>query len=105
MARPLNFIEYASVAAAGVAGLASIPSGADNAVIRVDSGTARWSETASVMINASIGLLMSAVDPPFRIDGGGGASGGLARFRFAAVGGAAAIQVLYYGYEGRTFAL
>jgi hypothetical protein len=104
VARPLNFIETASGASGIVIGLASIPSGADNAVIRVDGGTVRWSETASIMLTASSGILLSGADPPFRIDGGGAPSGGLSRFR-AYVMGSAAIQVLYYSYEGRSFIL
>lgn len=98
MAKPLNFIETASGASGVVVGFASIPSGADNAVIRLDSGTARWSETASTMLTASSGLILSAADPPFRIDG-------LTKFRFYPMGGGAALQALYYAYEGRSFVL
>lgn len=99
MARALNFIETASGASGVVIGLASIPSGADNAVIRFEAGTARWSETSGSWLSATAvpsgrGLVISGADPPFRIDG-------LSTFRFIPVGGAAAVNVLYYGYEGR----
>jgi len=91
-----QFIEYASSAAAAVAKLASIPSGADNAIIRADSGTMRWSETTGSWLNASIGPLLSSADPPFRI----GVGVPLSAFAFCPVGGAGAIMVSYYSYRG-----
>jgi hypothetical protein len=97
MAQTRNFLEVASVAAAQAPRfLASIPSGADNAIIRADVGTYRWSESNGSWLNASIGILMSAADPPFRVGG----PPGLAAFSFVAVGGAAAINVAYYTYTG-----
>jgi hypothetical protein len=97
VARALNFIETASAASGVLTGFASTPSGADNAIIRVDTGTARWSQSAS-FFSASAGLLISAADPPFRIDE-------LSKFKFIPMGGGAAFQALYYAYEGRTFSL
>jgi hypothetical protein len=94
VARPLQFCEYASGASGVLTGFASIPSGADNAIIRMESGTARWSETTGSYLTASTGLLISAADPPFRIELP-------SRFRIYPMAGAAAIQTLYYGYEGR----
>lgn len=105
MARPAQFLEMASGAANALVGLASVPSGADNAIIRCDAGTVRWSETNGSWLTASIGPLLSSVDSAFRIDGGGAPSGGLARFKFVPVGGAGAVQVSYYYYEGRSFNL
>lgn len=96
MARPLQFLELASGASGVLRSLASIPSGADNAVIKFDSGTARWSETSGSWLTASTGLLMSQADPPLRIES-------LTKFQFYPMGGAAAVSVLYYGYEGRMY--
>jgi hypothetical protein len=96
MAESRQFIEYASGAAANLTALASIPSGADNAILRVDSGTVRWAETTGSWVNASIGLLLSGADPPFRIGG----NVPLTAFRFVPVGGAGAVQVSYYTYRG-----
>src|SRR5882724_8314699 len=96
MAQSRQFLEVASGAAANLTALASIPSGADNAIIRADSGTYRWSETNGSWINASIGILMSAADPPFRVGG----PVGLAAFRFVPVRGAAAIRAAYDTYTG-----
>src|SRR6266566_3137157 len=84
--------ELASGASGVLTGFASIPSGADNAIVRVDSGTVRWSETTGSWLNASIGLLLSAVDPPFRIGG----QIPLAAFRIVPLGGGAALQAAYY---------
>jgi hypothetical protein len=97
VARALNYIETASAASGVLTGFASTPSGADNAIIRVDAGTVRWSHSAS-FFSASAGLLLSAADPPFRIDE-------LSKFKFIPMGGAAAIQALYYAYEARSFVL
>jgi hypothetical protein len=96
VANSRQFLEVASGAANNLTALASIPSGADNAIIRADVGTYRWSETSGSWVNASIGIVMSAADPPFRIGG----PVGLAAFRFVPVGGAAAINVAYYTYSG-----
>ena len=94
MATPKQFIIQASAASGVLAGLASIPAGADNAVIRFDVGTARWSETSGSWLNASTGLVVSAADAPFRI-------GNLGAFQFVPVGGAAAMQALpYQGFAG-----
>lgn len=88
-----NFIELASAASGVLTGFASIPSGADNAIIRFDTGTARWSETGGSWLTASSGLLISGADPPFRVNG-------LTSFRFYPMGGGAAVSVLYYTYAG-----
>jgi hypothetical protein len=89
MATPKQFIIVASGASGVLSTLASVPVGADNAIIRFDVGTARWSETAGSWLNASTGLLISAADAPFRI-------GNLAAFAFIPVGGGAAMQALPY---------
>ena len=96
MAQSKQFLEVASSTTNTMAALASIPSGADNAIVRLDVGTARWSETTGSWLNASIGILFSAADPPFRIGG----PVGLAAFRFVPVGGAATLNVSYYTYQG-----
>lgn len=94
MATPKGPIMLASGAAATMVSFATavpsgIPAGADNAIIRCDVGTARWSETGGSWLTASTGLLISSADGPFRI-------GNLAAFAFVPVGGAAAIQALPY---------
>lgn len=91
-----QFIEIASGASGILTALASIPSGADNAIIRVDVGTVRWSETTGSWLTASTGLILGAVDGAFRI----GAGAPLSAFRFYPMGGAAAVQVAYYTYKG-----
>lgn len=96
MADSRQFLELASGASGVLTKLASIPSGADNAIIRCDSGTVRWSETAGSWLNASIGLLLSSADPPFRIGG----TVPLSSFAFSPLGGGAAVQVSYYTYKG-----
>jgi len=96
MADSRQFLELASVASGIFRALASTPSGADNAIVRCDTGTVRWSETTGSWLNASIGLLLSAADPPFRI--GGGVP--LSAFAFVPIGGGGAIQVSYYSYRG-----
>jgi hypothetical protein len=96
MAYSKQFLEVASGASGILTGFASIPSGADNAIIRWDTGTARWSETTGSWLNASIGLLISNLDPPFRVGG----PVGLAAFRFVPLAGGAAVQVSYYTYQG-----
>lgn len=96
MAEPRNFCEFASGASGIVVAFASVPSGADNAIVRMDSGTARWSESGGSYLTASTGLLVSAVDPPFRVGG----PHGLTSFRMYPMGGAAAIQAVYYSYRG-----
>lgn len=96
MADNRQFIEAASGASGVLRALASIPSGADNALIRVDSGTVRWSETTGSWLNASQGLLLSAADAAFRI----GEGVPLSSFAFVPMGGGAAIQVSYYSYRG-----
>ncbi len=95
MADPKNFCEMASGASGIVTGFASIPSGADNAIIRFEAGTARWAESASYL-TASTGLLVSAADPPFRVGGGSG----LGAFHFYPMAGAASLQAVYYTYHG-----
>lgn len=98
MATPRMPIMLASGASGIVTFLASsapsgIPVGADNAVIRMDVGTARWSETTGSFLTASTGLIMSAADAPFRI-------GNPAAFAFVPLGGAAALQALpYQGFD------
>ena len=96
MAQSRQFLELASAASGILTGFASIPSGADNAIVRVDVGTVRWSETTGSWLTASTGLLLSAVDPPFRIGG----PVGLAAFRMYPMGGGAALQAAYYTYGG-----
>lgn len=98
MADSRFFLEVNAPASGVVAALASIPSGADNAIIRMDSGTARWSESNGSWLSATagVGLLFSAADPPFRI--GNGVP--LSAFRFAPVGGGATLQISYYSYHG-----
>src|SRR3954465_2900574 len=96
MAYSKQFIEMASGASGILTGFASIPSGADNAIIRFDTGTARWSESTGSSLSASLGLLISAADPPFRVGG----PVGLAAFKFVPMGGAAAVQAVYYTYQG-----
>lgn len=95
MAQPHGFIEVASGASGINRTLASIPSGVDNAILRVETGTVRWSESPS-WVNASVGLLLSAVDQPFRVGG----PHGLSNFTFVPLGGAAAVQFVYYTYRG-----
>lgn len=98
MATPKGPIMTASGAAATIVSFATaipsgIPPGADNAIIRFDTGTARWSETGGSWLTASTGLIVSAADAPFRI-------GNLAAFAFVPVGGAAAAQALpYQGFD------
>ena len=96
MADSRQFLELASGASGILTKLASIPSGADNAIVRVDAGTVRWSETTGSWLNASIGPLFSAVDQAFRI--GNGVP--LTAFAMVPVGGAGAVQVSYYSYHG-----
>jgi len=96
MADSRQFLEIASGASGILTKLASIPSGADNFVIRGDTGTYRWSETTGSWLNASIGPIMSAADPPMRL----GAGVPLTAFAFVPIGGAAAVQVSYYSYHG-----
>lgn len=96
MADSRQFLECASGASGVLTKLASIPSGADNFVLKGDSGTYRWSETSGSWLNASIGLIMSAADPPVRL----GAGVPLTAFAFVPVGGGAAVQVAYYSYHG-----
>lgn len=94
MATPVKFIETLS----GIpttntvptsAGLASIPVLADNAIIRVEGATCRWSETTGSMLSASTGLLVSPADAPFRISN-------LAAFRITALGNGGVLQAAYY---------
>ena len=96
MADSRQFIEVASGASGILRPLASAPTAADNAIIRVETGTVRWSETSGSWLNGSVGLLLSAADPPFRI----GAGVPLSAFGFVPVGGGAALQVSYYSYHG-----
>lgn len=96
MADSKQFIEIASGASGVVRSLASVPAGADNAIIRVETGTVRWAETSGSWVNGSVGILLGGADQPFRIGNGVPLSG----FCFVPVGGAAAIQVSYYGYHG-----
>lgn len=96
MADSRQFIEIASGASGVVRSLASVPSGADNAILRVETGTVRWAETSGSWINASVGILLSAPDQPFRI----GVGVPLSAFSFVPVGGGAALQVSYYSYHG-----
>lgn len=101
MADSRQFLEVASGASGILTKLASIPSGADNAIVRMDVGTARWSESTGSWLSATagasgVGLLLSNADQPFRI--GNGVP--LTAFAFVPVGGAAAIQVSYYSYHG-----
>lgn len=91
-----QFLEIASGASGILRTLASAPTLADNAIVRVETGTVRWSETSGSWLNASIGFPLAAVDQPFRI--GNGVP--LSAFAFVPVGGAAAIQVSYYSYHG-----
>ena len=93
-----QFLEVASGASGILRTLASAPTTADNAIIRVESGTVRWSETTGSWLSATagVGLLLSGADQPFRI----GAGVPLSAFAFVPVGGAAQIQVAYYGYHG-----
>ena len=91
-----QFLEVASGASGILTKLASIPSGADNAIVRVDAGTVRWSETTGSWLNASLGLIHSSADPPFRV----GAGVPLTAFAHVPLGGAAAMQVAYYSYHG-----
>jgi hypothetical protein len=99
MATPNGLPITASAASGSLGSLASalpagLPAGADNAIIRFDVGTARWSETGGSGLTASTGLLVSSADAPFRISN-------LALFAFVPVGGAAAMQALpYRGYAG-----
>lgn len=96
MADSRQFIEVASGASGILRALASAPTTADNAIVRVETGTVRWSETTGSWLNASVGLLLSAVDQPFRIGAGVPLNG----FAFVPVGGAAAMQIVYYSYHG-----
>lgn len=96
MADSRQFLELASAASGILTGLASTPTLADNAILRVDTGTVRWSETTGSYLNASIGLLLSGADPPFRVGG----QVPLSAFKFVPLGGGAAIQLSYYSYRG-----
>jgi hypothetical protein len=96
MADSRQFLELASGASGILTKLASIPSGADNAIVRVDAGTVRWSETSGSWLNASIGILFAPADQAFRI--GNGVP--LSAFAIVPLGGAAAVQVSYYSYHG-----
>jgi len=91
-----QFIEVASGASGIVRSLASAPTNADNAIIRCQTGTVRWAESAGSWINGSVGLLLSAADPPFRV----GVGVPLSSFCFVPVGGTADLQVSYYTYSG-----
>ena len=66
MATPKQFIETLTIATS-VTGLASIPSGADNAVIRFEGATVRWSETSGSWLTASTGVPFNPGDAPFRV--------------------------------------
>jgi hypothetical protein len=80
----------ALLASAAPSGLAT---GVDNVVVRMDVGTARWSETNGSFLTASTGLIVSAADAPFRISNP-------AAFAFIPLGGAAALQGLpYQGFD------
>lgn len=98
MPNTLNFLEFASGASGIFVAFASAPTTADNAIIRVESGTIRWSETSGSWLSATagVGLLLSTADQPFRV----GAGVALSAFGFRAVGGAGSIQVAYYSYKG-----
>ncbi|HXH95541.1 MAG TPA: hypothetical protein VNN25_28450 [Thermoanaerobaculia bacterium] len=96
MADSRQFLELASGASGILTKLASIPSGADNAIIRVDAGTVRLSESSGSWLNASIGIMFSTGDQAFRIGNGIPLTG----FAFVPLGGAAAIQISYYSYHG-----
>jgi hypothetical protein len=96
LATPKQIILLASAASGILTSLATAApsgflgaSGADNAIIRFDSGTARWSETFGSYLNASQGILISAADPPIRVSN-------LAAFAFVPVGGGAVLQALPY---------
>lgn len=96
MATPKQFIETFAIpttgAAAGTAtsaGLASIPPGADNAILRIEGASCRWSETGGSMLTASTGLLINGGDAPFRI-------ANLSAFRICALGSGGIGQVAYY---------
>lgn len=96
MATPKQFIETFAIPTTGAAGaatsagLASIPAGADNAILRIEGGaTCRWSETGGSWLSASTGLLLSGADAPFRISN-------LAAFRICALGTGGIGQIAYY---------
>ena len=96
MPNTTSFLEVNAPASGVLTALASAPTTADNAIVRVDSGTVRWSESNGSWVNASVGLLLSSADQPFRI----GAGVPLSAFRFIPLGGAATLQVAYYTYKG-----
>ena len=92
MASPKGF-EMLSVPSTGAVGCASIPAGADNAIIRLaGTGTVLWREDASGP-NASMGIAFSSADGPFRI-------ANLTTFKVINPLGAAAINLALAYYEG-----
>lgn len=93
MATPKQFLEIGVVPTCNAAptsyGLASIPPGADTAIIRVEGATCRWSETNGSFLTATTGLTLAPADPPFLITN-------LSAFRITALGSGGLIQVAYY---------
>lgn len=93
MATPKQICIAVAGASGAVTAIPSVPTGADNCIIRMDIGTARWSETTGSGLTASTGLIISAADAPFRISNP-------AAFAFVPLGGAATLQALpYQGFD------
>lgn len=90
MAFAHQFVETQVVASgAGMIGFASAPAtNIGYALIRVDTGTWRYSETSGSMLTASTGLLLTALDDTRQVDP--------AKFRAIPIGGGGTLQALFY---------
>jgi hypothetical protein len=89
MAFPHQFVETQVVASGISVGFASAPAtNISFALVRVDTGTWRWSESSGSYLTASTGLLVSAVDGSREVNP--------AKFRAMPVGGAGVLQAQFY---------
>jgi hypothetical protein len=91
MATPKGFLEVVPSVPTGASciGLASIPVGADSALIRAEGATVRYSETFGSYLTASVGLPLAPAD-------GAVAIGNLTALRFTGLVAGGQVQVAYY---------
>ena|SRR3989442_15744778 len=100
MATPKQFLEVVPSVPTGPSsiGLASIPVGADAALIRAEVATVRYSETFGSYLTASVGLPLAPAD-------GAVAIGNLSALRFTGLAAGGVVQVAYFSGFNAGFSL
>jgi hypothetical protein len=91
MATPKQFLEVVPSVPTGASsiGLASIPVGADSALVHAEVASMRWSETFGSYLTASVGMPIAPADAGIVVSN-------LSAFRITGLAAGGVLQVAYY---------